>query len=129
MLCAAKEAIDKPDLGGEKLRPSQCLVNAADGDECIFPVIGVKVPQAERVHKIGERINKRAVVQSDVRLEFVELRAADGSLVFACGLPGGDDAAGVADNLGILLGVRLAQFDESGVRCLLYTSPSPRDRG
>ena len=116
MLRAAEDAIDQFDFVGEKLRPAQRRVNAPERDECVFAVIGGEAPEAERVQKISERIDERAVVQRDVRLKFVELRAAEGSLVFTGRLAGGDDAAGVADDFGILLGVRMAEVDERGVR-------------
>jgi hypothetical protein len=92
-------------------------VNAPERDERILPAVGRNAPQAERVQKIGERVDERAVVQRDVRLKLVELRASDGPLEFPGGLAGGDDAAGVADDFGILLGVRLAQLDKRGL-CL-----------
>ena len=116
MLRAAEDAIDQFDFVLEKLRAAQRRVNAAERDERILPAVGRKAPQAERVQKVGERVDERAVVQRDVRLKLVELRAADGPLEFPGGLAGGDDAAGVADDFGILLGVRLAQLDERGLR-------------
>ena len=91
-------------------------MNAAERDECVFAVIGGEAPEAERVQKVGERVDERPVVQRDVRLKLIELRAANGPLVFPGGLAGGDDAAGIADDLGVLLHVRLPQLDQRGLR-------------